>query len=104
MFDLFGGGYHVFIVTTSSSFCLFPYISAMIVFCEALAILVSKILWTKVEYAFALLKFYESLEVVAKLIFLCPFDTIYLINVPLPLNNSGLICTILLCLVAWYYK
>ena len=83
-------------VTISSSFCLFPYVSAMIVFCETLAILDSKILWTKVEYASALLKFYKSLEVDAKLIFVCSFNIIYLINVPLPLNNSGLIYTILL--------
>ena len=91
-------------VTISSSFCLFPYVSAMIVFCGALAILESKILWSKVEYASALLKFYKSLEVVAKLIFVCPFNTIYFINVPLPLNNNGLISTILLRLVDWYYK
>ena len=73
-------------------------------YCGAFAILESKKLWMKVEYASAFLKFYKSLEVVAKLIFVCPFDTIYVINVPLPLNNSRLICTILLCLVAWYYK
>ena len=91
-------------VTISSSFCLFPYVSAMIVFCVALAILESKILWTKVEYASTLLKFYESLEVVAKLIFVCSFDTKYLINVPLPLNNSRVIFIILLCLVTWHYK
>ena len=104
MFDLFGGGYHVFIVTISSSFCLFPYVSAMIVLCEAMAILESKILWMEVEYASALLKFYESSEVVAKLIFVCSFDIVYLINVPLLFNNNGLICTILLCLVTWHYK
>ena len=59
-------------VTISSSFCLFPYVSAMIVFCEALAILESKILWMKVEYASPLLKFYKNLEVVAKLILCAP--------------------------------
>ena len=50
----------------------------MIVFCGALAILESKILLMKVEYASAFLKFYESLEVVAKLIFVCPFVILYI--------------------------
>ena len=56
------------------------------------------------KYASALVKVYESVEVVAKLVFVCPFDTIYLINVPLLLNNGVLVCIILMCLVAWYYK
>ena len=38
----------------------------MIVFYGTLAILESKILWTKVEYASAFLKFYESVEVVVR--------------------------------------
>ena len=91
-------------VTIGSSFCLFLYVSTMIVLCGAMAILESKILWMEVKYASPLLKFYISSEVVAKLIFVCFFNTIYLINVPLPFNNSGLICTILLCLVTWHYK
>ena len=91
-------------VTISSSFCLFLYLSAMIVFCGAMAILESKILSMEVEYDSTLLKSYKSSEVVAKLIFVCSFDTIYLINVPHPFNNNGLICTILLCLVTWHYK
>ena len=58
----------------------------------------------KVKYASALVKVYESVEVVAKSEFVCPFNTIYVINVPLLLNNGVLVCTILMCLVAWYYK
>ena len=104
MFDLFGGGYHVIIVTISSSFCLFPYVSAIIVFCEAMAILELKILWMEMEYASSVLKFYKSSKVVAKLMFVCSFDAVYLTTIPLPSNNSRLICTILLCLVTWHYK
>ena len=69
-----------------------------------MAILELKILGMEVEYASALLKFYKSSEVVGKLIFVCSFDIVYLINAPLSFNNSGFICTILLCLVTCHYK
>ena len=44
-------------------------------------------------YAFPLLKFYGSSKVVAKLIFVCSFDIVYVRNAPLTFNNIGLICT-----------
>ena len=44
-----------------------------------------------------------NLKNCSKLVSVCSFDIVYLSNAPPTLNNIGLLCTIMLCLVTWHY-
>ena len=93
MFIVFGGGYHVFMVANRIGFVFSYMLVHETYFCRAVSILESRILWMKVGYAFLSLKFYRSCEVFAKLISVGYTS----------FNNTGLICTVMLCLMTGHY-
>ena len=65
MFIVFGGDYHVFIVTSRIGFVYSYMLVRETYFCGVVAILESRILWMEMGYAPPSLKFYRSsIEVV----------------------------------------
>ena len=62
MFIVFGGGYHVFMVANRIGFVYSYMLVREIHFCEAVAILESRILWMEVRFSPLSLKFYRSCE------------------------------------------